>query len=427
MINYPCTMYQQKREYDAIGHEANPNIGGGEIGGGDSKRFKSDEITGARDPTLTVTRLLMSKIEFSKLIGKKGLTVSNIRSITGCNVRGTNTDDDHRLVLVDGPFQKLMAAFDMISEVMNNSSSEETIFTIAILIEHSKVGRLVGAKGATIQLLCQRSGCINMRIEKDPKEYCGVELRKLTIEGSLSAIRRAHYSVHVLYTQFDNAYPTGGYNTNFYNTGPRQPMVQQPMYALQPQPPMLQAHLQNQDRSVPFKNLTEFGLQMDTVNQLSEMKSYLLTHFRLNLAVFHEGGITQYPPHALQTHTAHITYTKPPEKLNLQETIATRSQKLPPSQEMCFGVPKNCVGAIIGKGGNILKDMQANLRVRIHVEKGDYGGMRLVVLTAIIGIDAIEDENEKILAFERCRSRIYGLVQEQEAALSNPELKTEDV
>ena len=46
-----------------------------------------------------------------------------------------------------------------------------------------------------------------------------------------------------------------------------------------------------------------------------------------------------------------------------------------------FAVPSSCVGSIIGKGGKLLREMQAEFNVKVYVEKDDYLGQRIVSLT----------------------------------------------
>jgi hypothetical protein len=53
-----------------------------------------------------------------------------------------------------------------------------------------QAGRVVGPKGATIQQLKVKSGATQVRMQKDPRDFSGVLLRVLSIEGTLVAIRR---------------------------------------------------------------------------------------------------------------------------------------------------------------------------------------------------------------------------------------------
>lgn len=382
----------------------------------DAKRFRPDEILGSPGDDRVITRLLMSRLEFSKLIGKGGSTISHIRSTSGVNCRGTNMEDDSRLVLIVGPFHNVMRAFDMITEVLNNGTNmDHGVFSVSVLLEHSKAGKIVGAKGATIQRIQSESGCGNIRIEKEPKEYSDVQLRKLAIEGTLSAVRRAHYMVHDLYAQ-DALYSASKASGNAYPHGLQGQGAYSNQFAAQPHTGMQMSNpgfSQSPEGALPFPSLVQHGVQRETVVQLSEMKGYLSRHFGLNLSIFKEGAVINKP----QAIPTMAPYKPPasPEKLSLEDTISLRKQKAPAHQEMCFGVPKHYVGGIIGKSGNILKTLQSEYNVRVHVEKENYGGdKRLVVLSAVVGVEAIADDNEKINAFLRCHQRILAIIQEQE-------------
>jgi hypothetical protein len=63
-------------------------------------------------------------------------------------------------------------------------------FSVNILLENSKAGRVIGTKGTTIQGIKNKSGAQAMRLHKDPQEFYGVLLRMLNIEGHLSTIKR---------------------------------------------------------------------------------------------------------------------------------------------------------------------------------------------------------------------------------------------
>ena len=82
---------------------------------------------------------------------------------------------------------------------------------------------------------------------------------------------------------------------------------------------------------------------------------------------------------------------------------------------MTFQIPRHSVGGIIGKGGQALKDLQAEFGVRVYVEREEVAGMRLVVLKPLGSEPAGEQERAAIL---RCQERILALsVQEQNAEM----------
>lgn len=356
----------------------------------DAKRFRPEEILGSVGDDRVITRLLMPRLDFSKLIGKGGATISHIRANSGVNVRGTNVDEEFRLVLLSGPFQNVMRAFDMITEILNQSNQADShIIQINMLLEHNKAGKIVGAKGTMIQNIQAKSGCVTTRIEKMPKEYSGVSLRKLCIEGVISAIRRAHFIVHELYASEGNygMQQMGTRNAGFGMGNDVHIGGGGQGYG-------------DSDGGLPFPSLVSYGVQPETVGQLSDMKTYLSRHFGLNLMIVKEGSMYKTAP------------SFSVEKLTLEETIEQKKQKSAPYQEMCFGIPKNAVGGVIGKSGSILKELQAEFGIRIHVEKEDFSGKRLVVMNS--SSDGQHTDNEaKLSAFLRCQSKILTLVDQQ--------------
>lgn len=97
------------------------------------------------DPTKVMTRLLLTKIQFSRVIGKGGQTVTYIRTSTGVNVRGCDLDDENRLVLISGSLPQVLRGFDMIIDlifpnmVSNSPTAPFEVAVVSILLEHSKV------------------------------------------------------------------------------------------------------------------------------------------------------------------------------------------------------------------------------------------------------------------------------------------------
>lgn len=80
------------------------------------------------------------------------------------------------------------------------------------------------------------------------------------------------------------------------------------------------------------------------------------------------------------------------------------------SIEVAFSVPKCCVGAVIGKGGQNLKDLQAEHGVRVYIEKDDVGGKRTVVLSFVGGENVTLPGPEALI---RCQQHIEAMVADQ--------------
>ena len=54
-------------------------------------------------------------------------------------------------------------------------------------------------------------------------------------------------------------------------------------------------------------------------------------------------------------------------------------------RDLFLAIPRACVGGVIGRGGQLLRDMQAEFNVKVYVEKEEYSGQRIVRLTYLGG------------------------------------------
>lgn len=63
----------------------------------------------------------------------------------------------------------------------------------------------------------------------------------------------------------------------------------------------------------------------------------------------------------------------------VEEVLAQKRDANP--RDLFFAIPCACVGGVIGRGGQILRDMQAEFNVKVYVEKEEYSGLRIVRLT----------------------------------------------
>ena len=115
----------------------------------------------------------------STLPSTPGQSIANLRSTSGAYIKGTNIDEEQRLVVISGGISHVIAAFDMIlhlvfshgaassAEFMRHGIVSLETHTSVLLVEHGKVGRVVGQKGSTLQALKQKSGAV-VRVEKFP-------------------------------------------------------------------------------------------------------------------------------------------------------------------------------------------------------------------------------------------------------------------
>ncbi|KAJ1411511.1 hypothetical protein B484DRAFT_455604 [Ochromonadaceae sp. CCMP2298] len=384
-----------------------------------AKRFRPDEILDSQnDPNRVITRLLVNRQQFSKIIGKGGAMISHIRSSTGGSLRGADLDEENRLVLIAGTLSQVMKTFDMVSEIVvpggaagalaaGAGPAEST--TVFVLLENSRAGKVVGAKGTMLQLLKQKSGAQSLGIEKEPLNISGVSLRKVWITGSLYAVRRAHYLILELFAD-PNA---------LFSAAAEMAMDPLTMTAFSQSLPQMMLHQHQQAThtsrglgldhhgglgglglghdsdmlgklssradamsssgllslpslglprgaltGIPLQSLGDFGLQEQTVRQLVEMRGYLLQHFGLEMVVTKSDGASQGVPAAPKT---------------VESALAAKRISHPTS--LCFSVPLSCVGGLIGRGGQTLRDLHLEFGVRVYIEKEEFAGQRIVVLS----------------------------------------------
>lgn len=108
--------------------------------------------------------------------------IASIRSTTGATMRGVDLDADNRMVLIAGTLVQVVVAFDLVVQQVLRGvgpapftpapsgiyavTSRDPV-AVTMLVEHNKVGKVVGPKGANLQLLRQKSGA-TVSVEKDP-------------------------------------------------------------------------------------------------------------------------------------------------------------------------------------------------------------------------------------------------------------------
>lgn len=130
--------------------------------------------------------------------------IASIRSVSGCTMRGIDLDDENRLVVMVGTLVQVVNAFDLVTQHALRTHTGAPPFSppshsasaangretgvVTLLVEHSKVGKVVGPKGGTLQQLRKKSGAI-VTVEKEQVELSGVALRKVILDGSVAAMR----------------------------------------------------------------------------------------------------------------------------------------------------------------------------------------------------------------------------------------------
>jgi len=222
----------------------------------------------------------------------------------------------------------------------------------------------------------------------------------LTIEGSLPAVRRAHFHVQEIFTDpsqlmsgsqgaFDGGFQQQQMQFNNGQTGPQNGYQQI-------QGSSMSNHGNNSGNQggvgIPIGALTSLGVAHETVGQINELRNYLSRQFGLDLNVTQMGDYMQGQS----------------QNGGTGSNIGVNDRRNP--DEVTFQIPRNSVGGIIGKGGGALKDLQSEFGVKVYVEREEIGGMRLVVLKSLSN----EFEESTRSNMLHCQERILSLIAQEQ-------------
>jgi len=260
------------------GYDHSDTFNGGGSASNPVKRLRPEEILGSGDDyRKATTRLMVGKVEFAKIIGKGGVTLNSIRSSTNVNIKGSDINEDLRVVIITGNPRQVLDTFDIISEIIRQAQvvtgSSKDIVKMEFLIEPNKVGKIVGAKGATIHSLKAKAGVNVVRVEKDQQDVSGVSLQCLLCEGTLNSCRRLHLALMELFVDPAVMSQVSGapLARDIIDYTPP------PISSLSLRPPVVStigsAH--RYSNPLPLQSLTTYGVLPDTVQQLQDMKIYL--------------------------------------------------------------------------------------------------------------------------------------------------------
>mmetsp|Transcript_8036 Transcript_8036/g.12009 ORF Transcript_8036/g.12009 Transcript_8036/m.12009 type:complete len:300 (-) Transcript_8036:89-988(-) len=273
-----------------------------------------------------ISRMVLNKGDFSRLIGKGGQVITHIRQSfplvkinltnlvfdsgesgdTSSGAKGeassatdskdttapnpnTNTStpgSDERLVSISStiPLQ-VQQVFETVIEVISAQSRHQvdqygnysSLMQVTLLIEHSKAGRVVGPKGSNIQNIKFQSASSNLRIEKEVHTMEGVQLRRVTIEGSSRSIKNAHGMLIELLQRLPP--------TRSSSDGPVHP----PHPSSHQHPPSHQHASSHQypssTDSLSLEALEALGVDRDCLHNLSNIRNHLSREFGLHVVV----------------------------------------------------------------------------------------------------------------------------------------------
>eukprot|EP00808_Paulinella_micropora_P021504 g4546.t1 len=289
--------------------------------------------------TMLTLRLLVDDKAVGGLIGKKGVVVSKLRSDTGCmvDIAKPIQGASERVVTVQGRLDSLGVLLAMISARLQehkqgNMSSEQLQqnvpdHSVTLLVDNHVVGILIGKGGATIADTRTASGA-SIRISE--KSLGNSTEKSVTIRGSSQAV--------------DNALKT--ILTQLQTKADKQVQV--------PYVPGVDPLLSMQSHMDPYGGGGVGGLA-----------GYAANPYGTGAALNAYGGGGGYGMAAS----------------NVQRGYNDPSQ---PQTSVVVAVPENCIGSVIGKGGNTIAQIRLQSGATIQIpkkEQGSNSSERLVTVT----------------------------------------------
>lgn len=251
--------------------------------------------------------------------------VNQIKAKCGANIKGNEIDEENRIVTISGSLKQVLECFELVTELLHNIYTQANAFseTFAVhhLIEHARAGKVVGAKGSNINAMKTKSGCVQIKIMKDPIIVNGQALRILIFEGSLQCVRRAHFLTQ------ESILPDGAMESV---TGEKA--------------------LAN---AIPLTSITSYGVSQDTLRQLTEIQAYLGEH-----------GLK-------------LTVSSTADSPDTMQVVKEESDD---PNRLVFYIPKDSAGGVIGKGASNIKAIMEEFDVNIYIDRDEFQGSRKVVV-----------------------------------------------
>lgn len=260
-----------------------------------------------------LTRIVVSRHSSDELIYSPSI-LSSIRDNTKAFVCISDLPKSvhEKLVVIGGQLRQVSDAFELVVQMLFASNADFMIMgTVSLLVEDAKVGKIVGPKAATVQMIRTKSGASQIRVLKPALEVEGVIFRSLIIEGSLLAICSAHFLLHELFLDPIPSYTVSA--DTFENS---------------------------------LQCLSEQHVPQHIIMKYHELRNFLTNEFGLNLLVIQEQNTEDG-----------------------NSSSDSQDSKDKKEQRCEFPIPKENAGSLIGKGGETLRALEAEFKLHIHVDK----------------------------------------------------------
>jgi len=138
-------------------------------------------------------KVCMSTVQASVIIGKGGQTVAGLRQQTGCLMKLSSTTSrfpgtDKQVFLIGGPAESLSSAIQAVFDVVFESQEERKHLTLQCVIPSQGVSAIIGKGGENITSMRSSTGC-NLSVKSQTVPPCGEQIIEIT--GSIDAVQNA--------------------------------------------------------------------------------------------------------------------------------------------------------------------------------------------------------------------------------------------
>ncbi|KAH7415936.1 hypothetical protein KP509_14G067500 [Ceratopteris richardii] len=285
-----------------------------------------DHTTENGNEATSLLRFLISNATAGSVIGKGGATISELQSKSGAKIQLSRNHEyfpgtTDRVVHLSGSTYQIVAAFKLIlSKIQDETEDlEPKANQVRLVIPHLFCGAIIGKGGATIRTLMEESGAV-IKLSSLERTAANLQDRIVSITGSFDAQLHAGTLIAKKLSEDGNYIQ---YASGFMRTGMAPQGVHQGM---------LQGSFPIAPSIVPFPYGPVAYNDYHTKGMVAPYMGMPPAPFHLQLPV--------YPGNAPNT---------------------------------VIPVPDECIGAILGRGGRTILEIQQSTGVHIRIsDRGDF-------------------------------------------------------
>lgn len=285
-----------------------------------------DPITENGNNSISLLRFLISNATAGSVIGKGGATICELQAQSGAKIQLSRNHEyfpgtTDRVVLLSGTTDQIMAAFKLILSKIHGEAEEleSKANQIRLVFPHMFCGAIIGKGGATIRTFMEDSRAA-IKLSSPEQATQGFQDRIVSVAGTFDEQLHAVTLITKKISEDANyvQYASGALHTGMASQGVQQGMLQGPFPAV-PAPytygPMPYGDYHTKGMMPPFMAMPG-------------------APFHLPLPVYPAGT---------------------------------------PNTFLVVAVPDECIGAILGRGGKTILDIQQCSGVHIRIsERGDF-------------------------------------------------------